>query len=128
MRELTAEQFLKDVANHQMESRMENGIYRHLVFRQSGEHSWNMWFGIVTWPGWLTIYGDMGTWTFSRVEDMFCFFRDEKLRINASYWAEKLQHGTHGGRDGARVWCLYAIVWAIQQYDAAHVQTAVQEA
>lgn len=132
---------------------------------------------------------------------MFTFFRDEQLRVNEDYWAEKLQHGT-GGKDGARVfyeelfktqlraqlteyyslegdklkeisqaleedvfshddkyelliaardfrhgefyfdscelpsgkeyayhfvWCLYAIVWGIQQYDAIRATPAVQE-
>jgi hypothetical protein len=54
----------------------------------------------------LTIHGDMGTWTFSRLPDMFEFFRshDGKLRINESYWAEKLRGGVHGGRDSSRVW------------------------
>ena len=63
-----------------------------------------MWFEIVTWPGCLTIHGDMGSWTFSRLQDMFDFFRCEKLKINEYYWSEKLQHGTYGGREGAMVW------------------------
>jgi hypothetical protein len=50
-----------------------------------------MWFEIITWPGTLTIGGDMGTWVFSRIEDMFRFFRREDLSINPSYWAEKLE-------------------------------------
>jgi hypothetical protein len=98
---MTAEHFLRDIANHKMTVRLDNGIYRHLEFRQA-TNSWNLWFGIVTWPGYLTICGDMGTWTFRRLEDMFGFFRDKKLRINADYWAEKLEHGQHGGRDGAK--------------------------
>jgi hypothetical protein len=191
MKPLSAAEFLVDVANHRLTVRLDQGLYRHLIFQQPRNS--NLWFGIVTWPGYLTIHGDMGTWTFSRVQDMFTFFRDEHLRVNCSYWAEKLQHGIHGGSDGARVfdadlfkgqllaqlteyyslegkqlaevtaalqadvlsqdgkydlliaardfrhgdfqfdtcdlpdgkeyayhfvWCLYAIVWAIQQYDA----------
>jgi hypothetical protein len=98
----TAESFLRDVAAHVMTVKMDNGIYRHIRFRKPMDS--NMWFDIVTWPGVLTIHGDMGTWTFSRVENMFTLFRDDKLRVNKDYWAEKLQHGTHGGRDGAKVW------------------------
>lgn len=45
----------------------------------------------------------MGTWTFSRVEDMFSFFRRDTLKINPSYWAEKLLNGTSGGRKTAQV-------------------------
>jgi len=102
MRPIGPNDFLKDVLNHSFTVKLDSGLYRHLGFR-SKEDGWNMWFELVTWPGCLTIRGDMGTWTFSRLEDMFLFFRDEKLRINESYWAEKLQHGTFGGRDGARV-------------------------
>lgn len=101
--ECTAESFLKDVAGHNMTVKMDNGIYRHLLFK-AAKDSWNQWFEIITWPGVLTVHGDMGCWTFSRVSDMFTFFREEKLEINPDYWAEKLQHGTHGGRDGAKVW------------------------
>ncbi len=99
---LDGAEFLADVSKHAMTIAMDDGVYRHVRFRQPSNS--NMWFDVVTWPGVLVIHGDMGSWTFSRVQDMFTFFRDEKLRINQSYWAEKLQHGTHGGRDGARVW------------------------
>jgi hypothetical protein len=99
---MDAGQFLRDVTKHVMTVKRDDGMYRHIRYAQP-ENS-NMWFDLVTWPGVLTIHGDMGTWTFSRVPDMFTFFRDHKLRVNHSYWAEKLQHGTHGGRDGARVW------------------------
>ena len=102
MREPTVEQFIKDIADHQMTVKLDSGIYRHLRFQQPKTS--NMWFDIVTWPGVLTIHGDMGTWTFSRVEDMFTFFRDEKMRINPSYWGEKLRGGVHGGRISAMVW------------------------
>lgn len=95
--------FLNDVANHKMEILHEQGLYRHLRFQQQPKR-WNMWFDLITWPGCLTIKGDMGCWTFSRVDDMLTFFRSDKLEINADYWAEKSQHGTHGGRDGAKVW------------------------
>lgn len=101
MKELGAEDFLRDVQKHTMTVALDNGVYRHVRFRQPQNS--NMWFDLVTWPGVLTIHGDMGTWTFSRVPDMFTFFRDDKLRINQDYWAEKLQHGVHGGRDGAKI-------------------------
>lgn len=102
-RQPDAATFLKDVANHQMKVLHHDGIYRHLIFRQPGDNSWNMWFDLVTWPGNLVIRGDMGTWTFSRLDDMFAFFRSTgELKINDSYWAEKLQNGTSGGRKNAK--------------------------
>ncbi len=102
MREPTQEQFLKDVAKHRMEVAHESDLYRHLRFKSS-ECGFNQWFDLVTWPGYLTICGDMGTWTFARVRDMLTFFRSGKLEINASYWAEKLQGGASGGRSAAKV-------------------------
>jgi hypothetical protein len=49
-----------------------------------------MYFDLITWPGNLCYTGDMGTYVFSRVEDMFTFFRQPKERsIDRRYWAEK---------------------------------------
>jgi hypothetical protein len=197
-REPTAEQFLKDVLNHEMHVPLDKEVYRHIQMRNPKNS--NLWFDIVTWPGNLTIRGDMGCWTFSRVPDMFNFFRERTLKINPSYWSEKVQNGVHGGRDSCRcfdedefrkscesmvsnytdddalkseilaslrdeisyhegegehglrqcvyefrhgdfffdpsdipsgmvftyhfIWCLYAIVWTIQQYDAMKERTA----
>lgn len=191
---LDATQFLADIAAHQMTVYLDNDLYRHVTFRKPGDS--NMWFEILTWPMNLAVHGDMGTWTFSRIADMFSFFRSDSLRINASYWTEKIgSESRFGGpskrfidevyeanvrssldgyslsdadksevlealKDGvfsddetsARravsefkcylsagdtfefsdpweidgedytyhyLWCLYAIVWGIQQYDAA---------
>jgi hypothetical protein len=54
-----------------------------------------MWFDIVTWPGFLAYAGDMGSFVFTRLEDMFKFFRTDrnngKLSINPGYWGEKLE-------------------------------------
>jgi hypothetical protein len=193
MKQMTVEQFLFDVKLHVMTVRQDNERYRHLLFK-SPKDSWNMWFEIVTWPNSLMINGDMGAWSFSRVEDMFMFFRSDKLDINASYWAEKIISESRFGGPSERfdmdtykenvlsrldgyelydsqfkkqiiealndevfrddsdestarrdlvdfkhgafqftesweingkaytyhfLWCLYAIVWGIQQYDAA---------
>ncbi len=100
-RQPTEEEFLKDVQHHQMTIPLNEGVYRHVRFR-STKHGWNQWFDLTTWPGMLTISGDMGTWSFSRLPDMFDFFRGSK--INPSYWAEKLQHGNFSGRQGGKVW------------------------
>lgn len=83
------EQFLKDIANHSMDVLLDNGIYRHLEFSAGG--SFNQKFQITTWPNYLCISGDMGCYVFSRLEDMFEFFRGQLDRINPRYWHEKLQ-------------------------------------
>lgn len=94
-RQPTEESFLKDVEKHEMKVLQDNGVYRHLRFASTGEHSWNQWFDIVTFPGRLVYTGDMGTYVFARLEDMFQFFRDGrddgKLHINTGYWGEKLE-------------------------------------
>ncbi|TPM59018.1 hypothetical protein FJ959_09100 [Mesorhizobium sp. B2-2-4] len=88
------EQFEKDVSAHEMTIHAHNGIHRHLTFRASGTFAYG--FHITTWPGYLAFSGDMGTFVFSRIPDMFEFFRDRD--INPGYWAEKLTaHDRHGG-------------------------------
>lgn len=83
------ERFLKDVSNHTMDIKHDDGLYRHLVFSNGG--SFNYRFEIITYPQYLVICGDVGDYIFSRVGDMFTFFRSETLAINVGYWAEKCQ-------------------------------------
>ncbi len=95
----TKEHFLRDIANHRMEVLMDNGLYRHLVF---SDGTFNRKFNIVTVPGRLWYFGDMGSYTFCRLEDMFCFFRDRKpgeLYINEGYWSSKLESYDRDGVD-----------------------------
>ena len=92
-RQPTEEAFLKDVAKHEMKVLHDDGVYRHLRF-SSG--SFNQQFDIVTYPWHLVFSGDMGCYVFSRLDDMFEFFRgrpsDTKgLYTNTGYWGEKLE-------------------------------------
>ena len=77
--------FAESTKGHKMEVARNGGLYRHLKFR--GERH-TYWFDLVTWPGVLTITGDCGTFVFTRLPDMFAFFRGPT--INTSYWAEKV--------------------------------------
>ncbi|GLQ09283.1 hypothetical protein GCM10007913_12150 [Devosia yakushimensis] len=89
-REPSEEEFLKHVERHQLTVALDNGLYRHLTLKEP--KSSNRHFHITTWPGYLTISGDMGCYVFARTPDMFGFFRDDNhCRINPSYWGEKLQ-------------------------------------
>lgn len=87
------EQFLADVANHQMTVIREDGVNRHLRFQRPG--TMTMYFDLITWPGYLCYTGDMGTYVFRRLNDMFGFFRREEnspaYRIDMRYWAEKAE-------------------------------------
>lgn len=96
--------FQKDVVDHRMTVIRDDGIYRHLQFKRPGQGAY--WFDLITWPGALCIDGDMGTYVFRRLEDMFEFFRTDReylerkgipLAINPGYWSEKL---TATCRDG----------------------------
>jgi hypothetical protein len=95
-RQVTEEQFLKDVAGHKMTILKDDGVYRHIRFEKP--QSSDMFFDLITWPENLCYTGDMGTFVFSRLEDMFCFFRSSRqpregrtLFVNLGYWAEKVE-------------------------------------
>lgn len=89
-KDLTKEQFLRDVQDHEIEVLKDEGLYRHLKFSKDG--SFDRLFEVVTWPGYLSIVGDMGEFIFQRTEDMFSFFRDRsgELGVNLPYWSEKV--------------------------------------
>lgn len=92
-------QFLRDVSMHQMQIIRDDGVSRHVRFKSPG--SMCMHFDLITWPGYLCCTGDMGTYVFRRLEDMFEFFRTDRaymtmrkdctLAINPPYWGEKLE-------------------------------------
>ena len=88
--------FLEDVKDHEM-TIIQDDELRFIRF--SNKASSNYWFDLITWPGYLCISGDCGTFVFSRIRDMFEFFRsdptrsDRKLPINPQYWGEKVIAG-----------------------------------
>lgn len=97
--EPTEQSFLKDVANHEMTIIRDDGVNRHVRFKRPGTYCYQ--FDLITWPGYLCYCGDMGTFVFQRLEDMFEFFRTDRkhmhlrdgqtLAVNHRYWAEKVQ-------------------------------------
>lgn len=102
----TEQSFLADVRDHKMFVIRDDGRYRHVRFQKPGTSC--MHFDLITWPGYLCYCGDMGTYVFSRLEDMFEFFRTDRwqpsrdgrtLFINLGYWSEKLQ-AVDGQRSG----------------------------
>lgn len=97
---LTQKEFLNDVASHTMTIIRNDGVYRHIRFAEPGTSC--MHFDLITWPGYLCYTGDMGTYVFTRLRDMFEFFRrsDKSYRIDYRYWAEKVEAADKG--DGLR--------------------------
>ena len=93
--ECSEARFLKDVAKHKIEIVRDDELYRHIKFRRDGTYC--MGFDLVTWPGFLCFCGDMGEFVFTRLADMFSFFRSGERRngkhpsldVNLGYWAEK---------------------------------------
>lgn len=95
---LSEAQFRNEVELHRMKILRDNGVDRHLRFRRPGTIV--MGFDVITWPGHLCYTGDMGTFVFRRLEDMFVFFRDVgdgHLQVNHDYWAEKVIAVDRGG-------------------------------
>lgn len=100
--------FKDDTAGHELKVIKDDGLYRHLRGGQPGTVVYS--FHVLTWPGYLCICGDMGTFVFARIEDMFKFFESDHGRINPQYWSEKLQAGEAEDydwetvRDSVRSW------------------------
>lgn len=84
-----ADRFARETKNHTMTVLRDDGLYRHLRFKAPDNGFY--WFDLITWPGYLTFVGDGEGYVFTRIEDMFGFFRGG--RINPQYWAEKVVDG-----------------------------------
>lgn len=91
-RETVKNYFDKDIVSHKMNVLLDNGVYRHILFKKPENGCQH--FEIVTYPGTLVYTGDMGSFVFQITNDMFSFFRtvgDRGDGINPSYWAQKVQ-------------------------------------
>lgn len=112
----SGDRFRHDTGGHEMAVLHDDGPYRHLRFRRPDTGMY--WFDIITWPGCLTINGDMGSYTFSRDPDMFEFFRTgARYAINPDYWAEKIRCGQGGGnRDHVKEFSLDVFREQVAEY------------
>jgi hypothetical protein len=96
MDKCTQERFLNDVKNHEMQIISDDGVSRRIRFKEPGTSCY--YFDLITWSGHLCVTGDCGTYVFNRIEDMFEFFRYD--RINPGYWEEKcISIDRHGGTE-----------------------------
>ena len=100
------DEFFIDINRHQLNIIQDDGVHRHIVLNRPGSSIYL--FGLVTWPGHLTVYGDVGTMTFRRVHDMFDFFRTEHpngtLATSPDYWAGKSEGLSGSARDQCFEW------------------------
>ena len=103
---LQAEQrFRSDVEQHVLTVLRDDIAHRHLRFKSPSTTENH--FDIITWPNYLCIVGDCGSFVFERTYDMLAFFapRDvlgEKplaapIYINPHYWSEKVEAADHSG-------------------------------
>lgn len=83
------EDFLKSVKDHVMTINLDHNGFRDITIKNPDTNS--QMFHVTTRPYYITICGDMGTYVFSRNNDMFEFFRNDDLSINPHYYREKLQ-------------------------------------
>lgn len=121
MTHLTEQQFLADVAQHRMTVLLDQGVHRHIHFGAPG--TGNQHFTLTTFPDHLVFGGDMGTYVFSRLEDMFQFFRPRKpwqpgqeLCVNLHYWEEKLEAVDNRGHASAKEYVPEKFIAAVKQY------------
>jgi hypothetical protein len=126
----TEERFLKDVAKHSMEVIRNEGVNRHIRFKEAGNSCY--WFDIVTWPGVLCINGDCGAYMLSRTTDMFEFFRTDSrfmekdgLAINPQYWSEKVLAAPEGKR-GVREFSEEQFNQAVKEYYDQHYEEEIE--
>ena len=86
---ITRDSFLRDVSKHELHIIHDDGLNRHI--RLKGPNTLVQYFDLITWKGHLCYTGDMGTFVFKRLEDMFMFFRNNyrEGEPNFGYWAEK---------------------------------------
>lgn len=96
------ERFLLDVARHEMKIELDQPPHRSIVFKRPDSSTYL--FRLTTWPGALCINGDMHTYVFERLRDMFEFFRSPDGEISLGYWAKKItateRRGGHEEFDG----------------------------
>jgi hypothetical protein len=121
MPEDIAARFERDTAGHGMTVLHDDGLYRHLRFQNPGRSAY--WFDLVTWPGFLAFAGDMDGYVFTRVEDMFTFFRGHN--INPDYWAEKVVDGRDRLKRYEQDLLDQQVKEALAEYDTAYPDLVV---
>lgn len=104
--------YADDTTNHELTILHDEGLYRHLRVKKSGSSSY--WFDVITWPGNLTITGDMGTYSFAREQDMFPWFGYDRAAINPQYWSQKLQAADKN--TGVREYSREVLIEAIREH------------
>ncbi|GJL37539.1 hypothetical protein TUM17576_43590 [Enterobacter hormaechei] len=121
--------FMRNTAHHNVIIERDEGVYRHLIFKAPGTNSYR--FDIITWPGYLTVTGDMGTWTFSREWDMVTHFfpAGTAAGINPGYWSEKFESWVGCGRHESPCYEFDAQAFdkGLQEWLASYLDNGIDE-
>ena len=88
--------FAEETKTHQMKVELDQGVYRSILFRNLDSLDYH--YRLTTFPGHLVISGDMGTFVFSRLYDMFEFFGEDG-HIDLRYWSEKIEDGRERAKE-----------------------------
>jgi hypothetical protein len=82
-----AKMFALSTGEHELTILHDDGAYRHIVMAKPGTGLYR--YELITWPGHLAVSGDLDGYMFSRIDDMFAFFRGNA--VNPHYWSEKVK-------------------------------------
>ncbi|GAA2696402.1 hypothetical protein [Actinoplanes palleronii] len=82
-----AKMFELNTVEHELTVLHDDGLYRHILMAKPGTGLYR--YELITWPGHLAISGDLDSYVFARIQDMFAFFRGHE--VNPTYWAEKVK-------------------------------------
>src|SRR5687767_2736416 len=86
VRERAYRQFQDETKEHIITDMVDGAGFRRIFVQKPGTGICS--FTITTWPHYLAVTGDIGAWVFTRVPDMFDFFRGPVHQINPGYWSE----------------------------------------
>ena len=113
------EQFLNDVKLHKLSVNLDQGVYRDITVKNPNTVA--MHYNITTRPGYLMITGDMGSFVFTRLNDMFKFFRsDDGYEINPGSWEEKLEAVNRG--NGAQAFSVETVSQILKDHLNDHLE------
>lgn len=113
------ESFAEGTTEHVMTIVKDDGLYRRLRFAKPG--SFQFYFEVITWPGYIALTGDMRSLMMTRVEDMIGFVASPGSdEIDFRYWAQKVV----ASAGNIKQWCCSVM---IEQLHEAWVDHCLEE-
>lgn len=113
----------KWLISHEITTLRNADVDRHFVCKNPANSAY--WFGVITWRGYLCIYGDIGTYVLARVPDMLPFVANSA----PGYLLEKVESFDRiGGTKQKRgqlcpdrfMMCVLAVRWLWKKLEATN--------